>query len=116
VAQGQFWDYGLRARPGGQLWQWAPTGIQKMTFDTMSHTQDDQLRGPWAGHTQDTGTSDPLHTIVRDAIREGTRQAATLMWFLLPADNFHRLGPVREPLQITPVSIIDSTANRPMGS
>ena len=52
------------------------------------------------------------------AIREGMKQASPPMWFLLPTNNFHRLHilltPVKSPS--TPISAIDSTANRPMGS
>jgi len=40
------------------------------------------------------------------------------MWFLLPTDQFHKLQTVITPvvLACTPVSVIDSTVNRPMGS
>jgi len=40
------------------------------------------------------------------------------MWFLLPTDPFHKLQTVITPVvpARTPVSAIDSTANRPMGS
>ena len=47
----------------GQLWQWTPTGIQKMSFDALPVAQSDHTSGISAGPTQDTDTLDPLHTI-----------------------------------------------------
>jgi len=102
----------------GWLWQWTPTGIQRMSFDALPVTQPDQTRETSDCQTQDTDTLDPLHTIVCEAIREGVTQASPHMWFLLPTDQFHRLQPVITPVVFasTPVSAINSTANRPMGS
>jgi len=89
-----------------------------MYFDAIPHTQDGQPRETLDGHTQDPGTLDPLHTIVCGAIREGMRRASLPMWFLLPTNNFQRLQTVLAPVvsPSTPISAIDSTANRPMGS
>jgi len=53
----------------GQLWQWTPTGIQKMSFDALPVTQSDQPGETSDGPPQDTDTLDLLHTIVCDAIR-----------------------------------------------
>ena len=57
-------DYALE-----QLWQWMPTGLQKMSFDALPVTQPDQPRETSDGPAQDTDTLDPLHTIVCEAIR-----------------------------------------------
>jgi len=67
---------------------------------------------------QDTNTLDPLHTIVCEFIREGVKRASPPMWFLLPTDQFHKLQTVITPVVLarTPVSAINSTANRPMES
>jgi len=102
----------------GQLWEWTATGIQRISFDEIPHTQDGQPRETFDGHTQDPDTSDPLHTIVCGAIRQGMKQASQPVWFLLLNNNFHRLQTVLKPVvsQSTPISAIDSTANRRMGS
>jgi len=61
---------------------------------------------------------DPLHTIVGDGNREGVKRASPPMWFLLPTDQFHKLQTVLTPVVPThpPVSVINGTVNRPMGS
>jgi len=51
----------------GQLWQWTPTGIQKMSFDALPDTQPDHPGGTSDGPTQYTDNFDPLHTIVRNS-------------------------------------------------
>jgi len=88
-----------------------------MSSAAIPHTQDVQLMETVAGHTQDPGTSDPLHMIVCGVIREGMKQTSLSMWFLLPTNNFHRLQTVFTPVisKSTPISAIDITANRPMG-
>ena len=102
----------------GQLWQWTTTGIQRMSFDALPHTQSDQIRKTSDIPTQDPDTLDPLHTIVCGAIRDGVKQASSPMWSLLPTNQFHRLQAIitLAVLTITTVSTIDSTVNRPMGS
>jgi len=102
----------------GQLWQWTPTGIQKMSFDALPDTQPDHPGGTSDGLTQDTDTLDPLHTIVSDALRQGVKRASPPMWFLLPTDQFHKLQTVLTLVvpAHTPVSVIHCTDNRPMGS
>jgi len=102
----------------GQLWQWTPTGIQKMSFNTFSDTQPDHPGGTSERLTQDTDTLDSLHTIVSDAIHEGLNKASPPMWVLLPTDQFHKLQTVITPVvpTSTPVFVIHSTVNRPMGS
>ena len=106
-------DYAL-----GQLWQWMPTGLQKMSFDALPVTQPDQTGETSEWPAQDTDTLDPLHTIVCKAIREGVKRASPPTWFLLPTDQFHKLQTVITPVVFacTPDSAIDSTVNRPMGS
>ena len=102
----------------GQLWQWTPTGIQKMSFDALPVTQPDHPGVTSDGPTPDTDTLDPLHTIFSDATREGVKRASPPMWFLLPTDQFHKLQTVITPVVLahTPLSLIHSTVNRPMGS
>jgi hypothetical protein len=102
----------------GQLWQWTPTGIQKMSFNTVSDTQPAPPGGTLERPTQDTDRLDSLHTIVSDAIRQGLKRASPPMWFLLPTDQFHKLQTIITPVvpASTPVSVIHTTANRPMGS
>jgi len=89
-----------------------------MPFDALPVTQPDQTRETSDWPTQDTDTLDPLHTIVCEAIRDCVKRASTPMWFLLPTDHFHRLQPVITLLVLpsTPVSAINGTGNRPMGS
>jgi len=121
IILGESW---LQENPGimdhthGQLWQWTPTGIQKMSFDALPDTQPDQPGVTSDGPAQDTDTLDPLHTIVIEAIREGVKRASPPMWFLLPTDWFHKLQTVITPVvpARTPVSVIHSTVNRPLGS
>jgi len=76
------------------------------------------LHGTSAGPTPNTNTLDPLHTIVSDTIREIVKRVSPPMWFLLPADQFHKLQTVLTPVVPThpPVVVINSTVNRPMGS
>jgi len=104
--------------PHGRLWQWTATSMQRMSFDALPHTRPDQTRETSDLPTQDPDTLDPLHTIVCGAIRECVKQASLPVWFLLPTNQFHRLQPVitTAVLTSTPVSTIDSTANRPMDS
>jgi len=123
IILGESWlkaNSGIMDYAHGQLWQWTTTGIQRMSFDALPHTQPDQRRETLDIQTQDPDTLDPLHTIVSmcGAMREGVKQASPSMWFLLPTDHFHRLQPVITPavLTSTTVSAIDSTANRPVGS
>jgi len=121
IILGESWlkkNSGIMDYAHGQLWQWTPTGIQKMSFDTLPVAQCDHTSGISAGPTQDTDTLDLLHTIVSDAIREGVKRASSPMWFLLPTDQFHKLQTVLTPVVPThpPVSVINSTFNRPMGS
>jgi len=66
----------------GQLWQWTPTGIQKMSFDALPVTQPDQPGVTSDGPAQDTDTWDLLQTIVSKAIRDGMKRASPPMWFL----------------------------------
>jgi len=121
IILGESWfkeNSGIMDYVHGQLWQWTPMGIQKMSFDALPVTQPDQPGETPDGPAQDTDTLDPLNTIVCDAIRDGLKRASPPMWFLLPTDQFHKLQTVITPVvpACTPVSVIDSTANRPMGS
>jgi len=121
ILLGESWlkaNSGIMDYAHGQLWQWTTTGIQRMSFDAIPHTQDGQPRETVDGHTQDPGTLDPLHRIVRGAIREGIKRASPPTWFLLPTNHFHRLQTVLAPVvpPSTPIFAIGSTANRPMGS
>ena len=89
-----------------------------MSFDALPVTQPDRPGGTSDGPTQDTDTLDPLHTIVINTIREVVKKASPPMWCLLLTDQFHKLQTVITPVVLarTPVSVIDSTVNRPMGS
>ena len=121
IILGESWlkaNSGIMDYAHGQLWPWTTTGIQRMSFDALPHTQPDQTRETSDIQTQDPDTLDPLHTIVCGAIRKGGKQASPPMWFLLPTDQFHRLRPVitLAVLTSTTVSAIDSRANRPIGS
>jgi len=76
IILGEAWlktNSGIMDYAHGQLCQWTVKGIQRMSFDTMPHTQDDQPRETLDGQTQDPGTLDPLHTIVCGDIREGVK-------------------------------------------
>jgi len=121
IILGESWlqeNFGIMDYAHGQLWQWTPTGIQKMSCDALPVTQPDQPGVTSDGPAQDTDTLDPLHTIVSDAIRQVIKRASSPLWFLLPTDQFHKLQTVITPVvpAHTPVSVIHSTVNRPMGS
>ena len=72
IILGESWlkeNSGIMHYAHGQLWQWTPTGIYKMSFDALPVTQPDQPGETSDGPAQDTDTLDPLHTIVGEAIR-----------------------------------------------
>ena len=95
MATGAFWYYGLCT------WTVVTmdiTGIQKMSFNTVSDTQPAPPGGTLERLTQDTDRLDSLHTIVNDAIREGLKRASPPMWFLLPTDQFHKLQTIITPV------------------
>jgi len=121
IILGESWfkeNSGIMDYAHGQLWQWTPTGIQKMSFDALPVTQPDQPGETSDVPAQDTDTLDPLYTIVDEAIRQCVKRASPPMWFLLLTDQFHKLQMVITPVvpARTPVSAIHSTANRHMGS
>ena len=67
IILGESWlkeNSGIMDYAHGQLYQWTPTGIQKMSFNALPVTHPDQTRETSDGPTQDTDTLDPLYTIV----------------------------------------------------
>jgi len=89
-----------------------------MSFNALLDTQPDHPGGTSNGPTQDTDALDPIHSIISDSICKGVKRASPPMWFLLPTDQFHKLQTVMTPVvpTHTPVSVIHSTVNRPLGS
>jgi hypothetical protein len=72
IILGELWlkaNLGIMDYAHGQLCQWTTTGIQRMAFDSLPHTQPDQTRETLDIPTQDPDTLDLLHIIVCVAIR-----------------------------------------------
>ena len=85
IILGESWlkqNSGIMDYAHGQLWQWTPTGIQKMSFDALPVTQPDQTGETSDWPAQDTDTLNLLHTIVCEAIREGVKRFASHVVFL----------------------------------